>query len=63
MLLFVANLKNKIFKNGVNSNVKFLMENIMIKRKRAKIVDLPPGDLNARLRQFFDQNLHNLRQI
>ena len=63
MLLFVANLKNKIFKNGVNSNVKFLMENIMIKRKRAKIVDLPPGDLNARLRQFFDQNLHNFRQI
>ena len=52
MLLFVANLKNKIFKNGVSSNVKFLMENIMIKRKRAKIVDLPPGDLNARLRKI-----------
>ena len=63
MLLFVANLKNKIFKNGVSSNVKFLMENIMIKRKRAKIVDLPPGDLNARLRKISAQNLHNFRQI
>ena len=63
MLLFVSNLKIRIFKNSLSSNFKFLMENIMMKRKRAKNVDLPPGDLNARLRTISAQNLNNFRQI
>ena len=56
MLLFVANFKNKIFKHGVHVQIND-------EKKRAKNVDLPPGDLNARLRTISAQNLQNFRLI